>query len=249
MRRIGILLVITATLLLVGCASRSEIVTMKTQLEFLERSSLQTQERLRDLDSLFRLTVEKNVAYQAELVVRLGDMMDKMNTIDGRLTDIESKVATGIKRGGGPTVIPVNPVTGDTGRAAEEQDQTQVNQSMVYDNASKDMREGRFDLAIMQFNEFLTQFPNGPLADDAQYWLAECYYAKKDYAKAIPEFEKVEKLHPQSDKLTQSIFKLGRCYQETGNIARAKPIFNRLLTEFPDSFEARQAQERLKELE
>ncbi len=246
MRHVGTILVVSLVLLLVGCASRSEIVTMKTQLEFLERSSLQTQERLRDLDSLFRLTVEKNVAYQAELVVRLGDMMDKMNTIDGRLTDIESKVATGIKRSGGPTVVPVNPVTGDTGSVVE---QPQVNQSIVYDNASKDMREGRFDLAIMQFNEFLSQFPDGPLADDAQYWLAECYYAKKDFAKAIPEFEKVEKLHPQSDKLTQSIFKLGRCYQETGNIARARQIFNRLLTEFPESFEARQAQDRLKEME
>ncbi|MCC6962839.1 MAG: tol-pal system protein YbgF [candidate division Zixibacteria bacterium] len=223
---------------------------MKTQLEFLERSTLQMQDRIRDLDSLFRLTVEKNVAYQADLKVALADMMDKMNTIDGRLTDIESQMAN---RPGSYVQTPVRPnattAATDTAKATDESDMPQVNPSSVYENATKDMREGRFDLAILQFNEFLKQFPDSPQADDAQYWLAECYYAKKEYARAIPEFEKVEKTYPQSDKLTESIFKLGRCYQETGNVARARPIFNRLIKDYPDSFEARQAQDRLKEME
>ncbi len=250
MRPYGIILLAAVALLQVGCASRSEIVTMKTQLEFLERSTLQMQDRIRDLDSLFRLTVEKNVAYQADLKVALADMMDKMNTIDGRLTDIESQMAN---RPGSYVQTPVRPnattAATDTAKATDESDMPQVNPSSVYENATKDMREGRFDLAILQFNEFLKQFPDSPQADDAQYWLAECYYAKKEYARAIPEFEKVEKTYPQSDKLTESIFKLGRCYQETGNVARARPIFNRLIKDYPDSFEARQAQDRLKEME
>jgi tol-pal system protein YbgF len=251
MRLVRNVLVLLLIAVLAGCASRSEIVTMKTQLEVIERSSGQMQEHIRDLDSLFRLTVERNVAYQADLKVALADMMDKMNVIDGRLTDMEKRMNQISQRGSVAYVPPPAQTQSPVDTAKTPSDQStmpQVNPTKMFDAAFTDMKAGSFDLAILQFDEYLKQFPNSGLADDAQYWLAECYYSKKDYARAITEFEKIERQHPDSDKLTQAIYKLARSYQETGNIARARPIFERLVKDYPDSFEARQAEDRLKEM-
>ena len=118
----------------------------------------------------------------------------------------------------------------------------------MFDNAFEDMRTGSYDLAIMQFEEYLTLFGDTELADDAQYWLAECYYGKKEFAKAVPEFEKVEANYPKSDQLVAALYKLARSQMETGNSARARALFNRIIDDYPDSFEAGPARERLEEL-
>lgn len=250
MRKILLPAFILSTTTLIGCASRSEIETMKRQLEYLERSSGQTQERLMALDSLFRLTVEKNVGYQADLRAALGDMLDKMSIIDGRLTDMERRINTLAERSGVrlPTYTPPEsgtPMPVDTGTSSAL---PHVDANKMFDDAFTDLRSGRYDLAIMQFQEYLSLFPNTPLTDDAQYWLAECYYGKRDFARAIPEFELVERKYPQSDKLTPSLFKLARSYEQTGNTTRAVQIYERIVRDFPDSFERQQAEDKLKEL-
>ena len=46
----------------------------------------------------------------------------------------------------------------------------------------RDLYKGRdFDRAIKGFENFLQKYPNSELASNAQYWLAECYYAQDDF--------------------------------------------------------------------
>lgn len=238
--------------LLAGCASRGEIETMQRQLDYLERSSAQTEERIALLDSMYREALERNIQYQADMQLVLNDLLDRSNIIDGRLTDIETRVATILNRVEGGTAI-ARPrthtvdSTGDTTAAADKQAPT-VDAEKMFNNAFEDMRTGNYDLAIMQYEEFLTLFGNTALAGEAQYWLGECHYGKKDFAKAISEFEKVEKDYPDSKQLVPSLYKLARSYQETGNTTKARAIFNRIIDDYPDSFEVGPAKERLEEL-
>ncbi|MFH2056908.1 MAG: tol-pal system protein YbgF [bacterium] len=245
-------LVLLALLLatLAGCASRGEIETMQRQLDYLERSSAQTEERIALLDSLYREALERNISYQADLQLVLNDLLDRSNIIDGRLTDIETRVATILNRMGGGTAValPRTQTTDSTGDTTTSEQAPTVDAEKMFDNAFEDMRTGNYDLAIMQFEEYLTLFGNTALADDAQYWLAECYYGKKEFARAIPEFEKVEQQFPQSNQLVPALYKLARSYQETGNATKARALFNRIINDYPDSFEAGPAKERLEEL-
>ncbi len=248
MKSVRILCVIAVALALIGCASRGEIETMQRQLDYLERSSTQTQDNIVRLDSLYKLTIEANVRYQADLKSKLEEMLDKMSTIDGRLTDIERQLRDIQDRR--TTGAPARPVPADTqGTTEPTPGLPQIDQNKMFDNAFTDLKAGNYDLAILQFEEFIRQFPETPRTDDAQYWLAECYYGKRDYAKAIPEFEKVEKQYTQSDKLGPSLFKLARSFEETGNKAKACGVFKRIAKDFPDSFEARQAGDKLKDLQ
>ncbi len=250
-RNLSILLLLILTALLAGCASRGEIETMKRQLSYLERSSTEMQDRIALLDSLYRATLERNVTYQADLKLILADLRDRTTIIDSRLTDIEGRMAQVVNRMGGETIqqpiaSATTDSTGDT--TAVQPSGPTVDANKMFDNAFGDLNKGNYDLAIMQFQEFISRFPDNPMTDDAQYWLGECYYGKKDYSKAIPEFDKEEKNYPKSDKLVSALFKMGRSYQELGDSARAKAIFDRIVKDYPDSFEARPAQERLQEL-
>lgn len=249
MKAVRILGILGLALLLVSCASRSEIETMQSQLDYLYKSSSQTQENISRLDSLYKLTIEANVRYQADLKSQLAEMIDRMGVIDGRLTDIERQLRD-IQDRRQTSLVP-NRQTGDTSAATTPPATglPTIDQNKMFDNAFTDLKSGNYDLAILQFEEFIRQFPDTPRTDDAQYWLAECHYGKRDYARAIIEFEKVEKSYKQSDKLGPSLFKLARSFEETGNKVKACAVFKRITVDFADSFEARQAGDKLKDLQ
>jgi tol-pal system protein YbgF len=254
MKRIGLLLSALMTLLIAGCASRGEIETMKRQLEYIERSTVQMQERLVQMDSMYRTTIDKNVAYQADLKTALADLLDKSASIDSRLSDMEGRINMIANRSGQSGSVSSPVASGDTKPATAKTDSAgqkglpQVDQNKLYNIAYGDLTEGEYEMAVMEFNEFLTMFKDSPMADDAQYWLGECYYGKKEYAKAIPEFEKVERNYPKGDQLVPALFKMGRSYEELGEKKKAKIIFQRIVKEFPKSMEAKIAQDRLKGL-
>jgi tol-pal system protein YbgF len=254
MKSIGLLLSLITMLVIAGCASRGEIETMKRQLEYIERSTVQMQERLVQMDSMYRITIDKNVAYQADLKTALAELLDKSASIDSRLSDIEGRLNMIANRSGQSGSVSTPVTSGNTEPAAAKPDSTdqgglpQVDQTKLYNNAIADLKEGNYVMAVMEFNEFLTMFKDSPMADDAQYWLGECYYGKKEYAKAIPEFEKVERNYPKGDQMVPALFKMGRSYEELGEKNKAKIIFQRIAKEFPKSMEAKIAQDRLKGL-
>ena len=45
---------------------------------------------------------------------------------------------------------------------------------------------------------FLSGYANSPLADNAQYWLAQSHYVQRQFNVALPEFQKVVDKYPQS---------------------------------------------------
>ena len=252
MKHSAMILSLLMLLLTAGCASRGEIQTMQRQLDFLERSSVQTQDRIVLLDSLYRDAVERNITQQADMKLLLADLLDKSNIVDGRLTDIEARIAAILNRmdGGAGWQTPTTQVPADstTDSAATTEALPQIDANKMFDNAFTDLKAGDYDLAIMQFQEYIALFGDAELTDDAQYWLGECYYGKKDYQKAIPEFVKVEKSYPKSDRLVSALYKLARSYQEVGEKRKARAVFERIVKDYPESFEAGPAGERLKEL-
>ncbi len=92
----------------------------------------------------------------------------------------------------------------------------------------------RYREAIQLFQQLVNQNPNHPLADNAQYWIGESYFALGQYQKAIVEFEKVF-LFDQSNKNDYAQYKLGLCYYLLGNKQRARAEFQKLIDRYPRS--------------
>ena len=118
----------------------------------------------------------------------------------------------------------------------------------AYRDAFSLLRAGEYDRAIAAFTEFQTNYPRSQYGDNAQYWLAEAYYAKRDYAAAVPEYEKMLTAYPQSRKLSHAMLKIGYSYDSLGKPQEARAVLDDLRKRFPGSAAARLAEERIGQL-
>jgi len=66
--------------------------------------------------------------------------------------------------------------------------------------------------AIEDFKYILIQYPGSAIADDAQFYLAECYYNRGEYLLASSEYENLIRNYPSSEYVPMSRYKLGLCY-------------------------------------
>jgi tol-pal system protein YbgF len=107
----------------------------------------------------------------------------------------------------------------------------------------------KYEEAGSAFTQFLTGFPTSPLADNAQYWLAETYYVRGQFQPALGEFQKVLDQYPQSAKLPDALLKIGYCQAELGNRDAARTSLQQVVRQFADTTAARLAAQRLERLQ
>lgn len=127
--------------------------------------------------------------------------------------------------------------SGHTGQARES-----------YDRYITSFKQGNLDGAMQGFSQFLTEYPTSDLAANAQYWLGECYYGKKDYARAIEAFDRVKAGYPSSEKVPSALLKKGFAYLALKDRNRASSIWRQVVDGYPNSPEAGKALEKLAQL-
>jgi len=101
---------------------------------------------------------------------------------------------------------------------------------------------------IDRFGEFLQSFPTSQYADDASFWLADCYFKQGDLKAAILRFDDVATRYPKSDKASEALYRQGEALLKLGpNFGKAaEKAFDRVVKEYPDSRRAEDARQQLK---
>jgi len=117
--------------------------------------------------------------------------------------------------------------------------------SQLYDQASQDLTQGRYRLAVQGFREFLRRFASAELADNAQYGVGECFFAESVFDSAEVEYARVEAQYPSGDKVPAALYKLALSRERLGKSAAARKVFEDLVKRFPAAGEAQLARERL----
>ena len=97
------------------------------------------------------------------------------------------------------------------------------------------------------FNDLIKQYPKGKYADNARYWIGECYYATGDYATAITSFVHVFDFK-NSPKADDAQFKVGLSYLKMGQPAMAKEELKKLIDRYPASEYIERAKKYLSEI-
>ncbi len=110
------------------------------------------------------------------------------------------------------------------------------------------LKNSQYDRAIEAFQNFLTAFPDSPLAENAQYWLGEAYYVNKSFTDALEAFQRVADKYPQSRKLPDALLKVGYCDYELKQWDAAKQVLSQVVASYPDTPAGRLAQQRLEKL-
>ncbi|HEX6102109.1 MAG TPA: tol-pal system protein YbgF [Alphaproteobacteria bacterium] len=80
---------------------------------------------------------------------------------------------------------------------------------------------------------FIAQHPQHTLAGNAQYWLGETYYVRKDYRQAAVAFAEGYQTYPNSAKAPDNLLKLGLALAQIGEQSDACEAFAQLGRQFP----------------
>ncbi|MCW5749348.1 MAG: tol-pal system protein YbgF, partial [Alphaproteobacteria bacterium] len=117
----------------------------------------------------------------------------------------------------------------------------------VYNSALAAMREGNYAGAERGFRDFLARYPRHPSAANAQYWLGETFYVRKDYANAAAAYAAGFRTYRNSAVGPDNLLKLGMSLQASGKSADACTVygqFNQVYPHAPDALKRRIVAER-----
>lgn len=119
----------------------------------------------------------------------------------------------------------------------------------AYDQAFNLLKQSRYGESVAAFQQLLAQYPNGALADDAQYWIGEAMYVTRDFSGGLQAFQAVVDRFPESARVAEAMLKLGYIQYEIGAKEEARQTLTQVVNRFPGSRVAISAQTRLRKLQ
>jgi tol-pal system protein YbgF len=130
-------------------------------------------------------------------------------------------------------IVPKAPVSFIKSSISPKVKRSSLSPQEAYSRAYRSIREKKNKKAILQFREFLRQFPKSRLAANAQYWLGESYYDMRNFPTSLKEFQKVISRYPGSRKVPDALYKKGVTYLSLKNSGKATRAFKTLIKRYP----------------
>ena len=175
----------------------------------------------------------------------VNDLKEKLERTSFKINFVENFLGVGKKddlsEASEKTVKPANgpkkeTQKGNTGKEA------------AYAAAYETFKEGKYEKARIEFQNFLKQYPKTEYSANAQFWIGECYYLDQKYEKAILEYEKVVKNYPDTNKVPYALLKQGLSFQKLGDKTSAELILQQIIRDYPNTNQARVARAKLLEI-
>jgi tol-pal system protein YbgF len=249
-----------AAVVLGGCATKSDIRDLRTQLlaemraqstrqdsliAMLQRATSSTQDTLRtQTDQLFDFRGE---------ITRL---LQQITQGQARLEAIVGENQRGIaslrgQTAGGRTPIGPGPST-DTAAAPPTGPETVAGvgggAEQLYALAREQQQRGSLNAAQRAYEQLLREYPNHPLAPDARYWLGTVLQELNRLEDAVDAFEEIPTRHPTAARVPDALFQIARLQIQLGRTDDARATLERIIGTYPESLNAGLAREMLEEL-
>ena len=171
-------------------------------------------------DSLQRLT--------SKLAVDIRTASAHITDLEAQVTDLKQKLAAAT-----PPAPPPKPHMTDPHAA--------------YMHGLEQFRARNYADAEETFQSIINGEGPAELQNNCTYWLGECAYGEKKFADAIGHFQKVLTF-PISKKKDDAQIMIANSYFATGNKAKAKEAYERLVKVFPASPYIKVAKAKLEKL-
>ena len=117
-----------------------------------------------------------------------------------------------------PAPAPVNPPAQSPAPAPAQDNNEAVPETLspgnqvLYDRGYTLYYQGHYVDAEASFQRFLQANPTSELADNAQYWIGECRYARNDVKGALSAFRETIERFPKGNKVSDAMLKLGSAW-------------------------------------
>jgi len=119
----------------------------------------------------------------------------------------------------------------------------------LYNTGMEYMKAGKREEAEKAFADFILKFPQSDLADNAQYWIGECFYSQKKFQEAKEGFNAVVEHFPFGNKVPDALYKEALCAGELGGKEERKTLLKQLVENYPYSEAAGKAEELLSQID
>ena len=210
-------------------ALNTEISTLRGQVEVL----LQAAERSGELQKVIAADFDRRLS-QIELMPAQDTSEDKT-----RIAELESRMLQLEE-----TLAAMHAVISST-------DHTQVNANPAddaYEAALETYRLGDDEAAIRELDAFLEANGDHAMAPNARYWMAEAQLRQTHYGTAIETGQTLISVYPESDKIPDTIFLLGKAYLAMGDVLSARETWEALIADYADTGAADKARDLLDRL-
>lgn len=117
-----------------------------------------------------------------------------------------------------------------------------------YDGGVDSLKTGDPEGGISRLLQFATDWPRHPRADNALYFAGMGMMALKDFEGAAKTFERGVAKYPAGDVVLDSMLKLAECRVKLNRPREAKATWEKIVSSFPGTAAATQAQARLASL-
>jgi TolA-binding protein len=116
-----------------------------------------------------------------------------------------------------------------------------------YEEGLSLFHQRQYEDALVTFDGLKDKGIEEDLADNCEYWIGECRYAKREYREAINAFQKVLALETSNKKI-DAYFMMGKSYELIGDFMKARWAYEELNAHFPDNNHASVVKSRLNAL-
>jgi tol-pal system protein YbgF len=113
--------------------------------------------------------------------------------------------------------------------------------------AYSDYLRGNDALALSEFRQYVENYPDSELADNAEYWIGEILYAQKKRQDAVDAFKRVFDISPKGDKAAIALYKRALALVEMGRRDEAVAQLKAIIKAYPKRQESEMAKQRLRE--
>jgi TolA-binding protein len=160
--------------------------------------------------------------------VSLDDVSSKLAKLQQGLIDLGNTV----KVISAPPAPPAPAGGGAPGTAAPP---AGVTSESLYSNAMRDKDSGNYDIAQQEYMDYLKFYASSEMAPNAQYYVGEIYYTKKDYENALQSFDAVLERFSDNNKTLDAMYMKGRTLFQMGERTKAANEFRAVYARSPRS--------------
>lgn len=119
----------------------------------------------------------------------------------------------------------------------------------TYSRIYKTIKEGNYQQAIIDFNQFIKDYPDSSYTDNAYFWLGQAYYSSRNNKMALHAFQKIVTDFSDGNKVKDAKLKIGYTYFAMKDWASAKVSLEKVIADYPNDKVAKSAQQRLQRMQ
>jgi len=252
------LVIAGSALLAGGCVSSSDIDGINSKLTQIEREVVDlqrvssTKQNVETLSTAIDSHMATLLKAEADMRLTLERLSGQIDQLEANLEDTNYRLSQ-LSQQMAATNQELKSFRGSsmrssTGGPGTEEAPPPTDPQALYQTAYNDYLRGNYELSILGFRQYLESFPDTELADNASYWIGECYFSQGQYDQAIKEFDNILSSYERSDKVASALLKKAYAYIELGQISRGVDQLRNVIQNYPGTDEANLARQRLQEV-